>query len=81
MGGIGRLMVFSPQSKTSTKQRQDNDKTNVEPVHSYDAFYTTSANDGMKGIIGKTTWKFLVFSIIRSLFGAIFSKNVAKEGR
>ena len=33
---------------TRARQRQD-DKTNVEPVHSYDAFHT---NDGVKGIIG-----------------------------
>ena len=41
-------MVFSQQSKT----RQDNDKTNVEPVHSYDAFHTRHAGPGVKGIIG-----------------------------
>ena len=28
-----------------------------------------------------TIWKFLDFSIIRSLFEAIFSHDVAKEGR
>ena len=33
-------MVLSHQSKTTTRQRQDTDKTNVEPVHSYDAFHT-----------------------------------------
>ena len=31
---------------------QDNDKTNVEPVHSYDAFHTRSDMSGVKGIIG-----------------------------
>ena len=35
-----------------TRQRQDNDKTNVEPVHSYDAFHTRHAGPGVKGIIG-----------------------------
>ena len=36
--------VFTPE--------EENDKTNVEPVHSYDAFHTRSGNDGVKGIIG-----------------------------
>ena len=36
--------VFTPE--------QDNDKTNVEPVHSYDAFHTRSDMSGVKGIIG-----------------------------
>ena len=37
--------VFAPE--------QDNDKTNVEPVHSYeyDAFHTMSDKPGVKGII------------------------------
>ena len=37
------LCVFTPE--------QDNDKTNVEPVHSYDAFHTRSNTSGVKGII------------------------------
>ena len=37
---------------TRARQRQDNDKTNVEPVHSYDAFHTISNKPGVKGIIG-----------------------------
>ena len=36
--------VFTPE--------QDNDKTNVEPVHSYDAFHTRHVGPGVKGIIG-----------------------------
>ena len=35
--------VFTPE--------QDNDKTNVEPVHSYDAFHTRPDKPGVKGII------------------------------
>ena len=31
---------------------QDNDKTNVEPVHSYYAFHTRHVGPGVKGIIG-----------------------------
>ena len=31
---------------------QHNDKTNVEPVHSYDAFHTRFVGPGVKGIIG-----------------------------
>ena len=36
--------VFTPE--------QDTDKTNVEPVHSYEAFHTRSDKPGVKGIIG-----------------------------
>ena len=36
--------VFTPE--------QDDDKTNVDPVHSYDAFHTRHARPGVKGIIG-----------------------------
>ena len=36
---------------TRARQRQDNDKTNVEPVHSSDAFHTRHAGPGVKGII------------------------------
>ena len=32
-----------------TRQRQDKDKTNVEPVHSYDAFHTRHVGPGVKG--------------------------------
>ena len=39
-------------SHTRARQRQDNDKTKVEPVHSYDAFHTRSDMSGVKGIIG-----------------------------
>ena len=37
---------------TRARQRQDNDKTNVETVHSYDAFHNRSDKPGVKGIIG-----------------------------
>ena len=37
---------------TRARQRQDNDKTNVEPVYSYYAFHTRSDKPGVKGIIG-----------------------------
>ena len=37
---------------TRARQRQDNDKTNVEPVHSYYAFHIRSDISGVKGIIG-----------------------------
>ena len=36
---------------TRGRRRLDNDKTNVEPVHSYDAFHTRSDKPGVKGII------------------------------
>ena len=38
------MVVFTPE--------QDNDKTNVEPVHSYDAFHTRHVGPGVKSIIG-----------------------------
>ena len=41
-----RYGVFTPE------QDNDNDKTNVEPVHSYYAFHTRSDKPGVKGIIG-----------------------------
>ena len=34
------------------RARQRQDKTNVDPVHSYDAFHTRHAGPGVKGIIG-----------------------------
>ena len=37
---------------TRARQRQDNDKTNVEPVHSYDAFHARHVGPGVEGIIG-----------------------------
>ena len=47
---------------TRARQRQDNDKTNVEPVHSYDAFHTRSDMSGVKGIIGMH--RFNIFLIV-----------------
>ena len=47
--------VFTPEQdndKRTTRERQENDKTNVEPVHSYDAFHTRVVGPGVKGIIG-----------------------------
>ena len=44
LGCVCRISgVFTPE--------QDN-KTNVEPLHSYDAFHTRSDKPGVKGIIG-----------------------------
>ena len=39
--------VFTPEQDNdkTTRRRQDDDKTNVEPVHSYDAFHTRSGNE------------------------------------
>ena len=36
---------------TRARQRQDNDKTKVEPVHFYYAFHTRFVGPGVKGII------------------------------
>ena len=45
--GITGLWCFH----TRARQRQDNDKTIVEPVHSYYAFHTRFVGPGVKGII------------------------------
>ena len=51
--GEGSLGVYSTGCfPTRARQRQDNDKTKVEPVHSYDAFHTRHVGPGVKGIIG-----------------------------
>ena len=43
-------LVSKPTNGVFTPE-QDNDKTNVEPVHAYDAFHTRSEKPGVKGII------------------------------
>ena len=47
--------VFTPE--------QD-DKTNVEPVHSYDAFHTIVAGPGVKGIIGMHRFNICVVVVL-----------------
>ena len=47
--------VFTPE--------QDNDKTSVEPVHSYDAFHTRSGMSGVKGIIGMHRFNIFVLAL------------------
>ena len=46
------VMVFSQ------RQHNDNTTTNVEPVHSYDAFHTVVVGPGVKGIIGMHRFNF-----------------------
>ena len=48
---VSKHLTIVSKSKT-TRKRQDNDKTNVEPVHSYDAFHTSRCRTGVKGFIG-----------------------------
>ena len=43
---------------------QDNDKTNVEPVHSYYAFHTRSDMSGVKGIIGMHRFNFCLVVVL-----------------
>ena len=58
----GSYGVFTPEQ---LRQRQDNDKTNVEPVRSYDAFHTRSGvNDGVKGIIGMHRFNICVVVVL-----------------
>ena len=49
-----------------TRARQRQDKTNVEPVHSYGAFHTRYGNDGVKDIIGMH--RFNICLVVLSLF-------------
>ena len=43
---------------------QDNDKTNVELVHSYDAFPTRHAGPGVKGITGMHRFKICLVVVL-----------------
>ena len=49
---IPSVSVSDMESNGVSTPEQDNDKTNVEPVHSYEAFHTRSDKLGVKGIIG-----------------------------
>ena len=53
---LSSYAVFTPE--------QDNDKTNVEPVHSYDAFHTRSDVSGVKGIIGMHRFNFCLVVVL-----------------
>ena len=46
-----------------------NDKTNVEPVHSYDAFHTRSDISGVKGIIGMHRFNICLVVLLLSCSG------------
>ena len=48
--------VFTPE--------QDDDKTKVEPVHSYDAFRTRHVGPGVKGIIGMRRFKICLVVVL-----------------
>ena len=47
-----------------SRQRQDNDKTNVEPVHFYYAFHTRSDMSGVKGIIEMHRFNFCLVVVL-----------------
>ena len=49
---------------TRARQRQDNDKTNVEPVHFYYAFHTRSDKPGVKGIIEMHRFNFCLVVVL-----------------
>ena len=49
---------------TRARQRQGNDKTNVEPVHFYYAFHTRSDKPGVKGIIGMHKFNFCLVVVL-----------------
>ena len=48
---------------------QDNDKTNVEPLHSYDAFHTWFVGPGVKGIIGMHRFNIRLVVVLLSCSG------------
>ena len=54
---------------TRARQRQDNDKTKVEPVHSYDAFHIRHVVPGVKGIIGMHRFKICLVIVLSSCSG------------
>ena len=62
--------VFPPE--------QDNDKTNVEPVHSYEAFHTRSDKPGVKGIIGMHRFNICRVVLSLSCSGVPRGRHVAK---
>ena len=52
---------------TRARQRQYN-KTNVEPVYSYDAFHTGPATTGVKGIIGMHRFNICLVAVLSLSF-------------
>ena len=62
---IGLLWCFH----TRARQRQDNDKTKVEPAHSYDAFHTRHVGPGVKGIIGMHRFNICLVVVLLSCSG------------
>ena len=57
-----------------TRQRQNN-KTNVEPVHSYDAFHTRSDMSGVKGIIGMHRYNICLVVVLLWCENTIIQNN------
>ena len=49
---------------TRARQRQDNDKTKVEPVHFYYAFHTRFVGPGVKGIIEMHRFNFCLVVVL-----------------
>ena len=60
MGDCDDLWCFH----TRARQRQDNDKTKVEPVHFYYAFHTRSDKPGVKGIIEMHRFNFCLVVVL-----------------
>ena len=66
-----------PYSYGAFTPELDNDKTNVELVHSYYAFYTRSDKPGVKGIIGMH--RFNICLVVVLLWCETTITDVAKD--
>ena len=73
--------VFTPEQDNdkTTRQRQDNDKTNVEPEHSYYAFHTRSDMSGVKGIIGMHRFNFCLVLVLSLSCSGVKTPLVVSE--
>ena len=58
---------------------QDNDKTNVEPVHFYYAFHTRSDKPGVKGIIEMHRFNFCLVVVLSLSCSGVKAPNETRS--
>ena len=63
--------VFTPE--------QDNDKTNVQPVHSYYAFHTRSDKPGVKGTIGMHRFNICLVVVLSLSCSGVKTPSLPRE--
>ena len=68
--GQSRLLQYIDSNSVFTPE-QDNDKTNVEPVHSYDPFHTRFVGPGVTGIIGWHRFNICLVVVLLSCYTVI----------